>query len=154
MDSLKKIINEIFFVDIDKRTRKRELVDARRAYSKILRDVGFSYQHIGDSIGKDHATVIHYIKTIDPLLKYDPVFQKKFVLTKKQFKLENKELILRSNLDIYTTASNLRDKLDEVILEKKQILIKFVDYLEQFEKTTGYLPNVYDIRRNILPLFD
>ncbi len=154
MDSLKKIINDIFFVDIDKRTRKRELVDARRAYSKILRDAGFSYQHIGDSIGKDHATVIHYIKTIDPLLKYDPVFQKKFVLTKKQFKLENKELILRSNLDIYTTASNLRDKLDEVILEKKQILIKFVDYLEQFEKTTGYLPNVYDIRRNILPLFD
>jgi hypothetical protein len=154
MDSLKKIINDIFFVDINKRTRKRELVDARRAYSKILRDVGFSYQHIGDSIGKDHATVIHYIKTIDPLLKYDPVFQKKFLLTKKQFKLENKELILRSNLDIYTTASNLRDKLDEVILEKKQILIKFVDYLEQFEKTTGYLPNVYDIRRNILPLFD
>ena len=87
MDSLKKIINEIFFVNINDKTRKRRIVDARRAYAKILRDVGFSYEHIGDSIGKDHATIIHYVKSIDDLLQYDSIFEKKFILAKKQFLL-------------------------------------------------------------------
>lgn len=154
MDSLKKIVNEIFFVDIDKNTRKREIVDARRVYSKILRDFGFSYQHIGDSINKDHATIIHYIKSIDNLLTYDPSFEKKFIIIKKQFVLENKQLILRSNVDIYTTAENLRNKLDEVILEKKQILIKFVDYLESYTNMNGEMPSIEYCKETILPLFE
>lgn len=154
MEALKQIVNDIFFVDIDNKTRKRDLVDARKAYSKILRDAGFSYQHIGDSIGKDHATIIHYIKTIDGLLKYEPVFQKKFLLTKKQFKLENKEIILKSNLDIYTTALSLGEKLEEVIKEKEQILIKFVDYLEDYNNRFGKMPSIKYCKENILPLFD
>jgi hypothetical protein len=128
MDSLKKIINEIFFVDIKDNTRKRRIVDARRAYSKILRDVGFSYEYIGDSIGKDHATIIHYAKSISDLLKYDSVFEKKFILAKKQFLLENKQLIPNSNDDIYTTAIKLGEKIEEITLEKQQMLNKLVDY--------------------------
>ena len=92
MDSLKKIVNEIFFVDIDNPTRKRATVDARRAYCKILRAVGFSYEHIGDSIGKDHATIIHYVKSIDNLLEYDSIFERKFILAKKQLVLR-KEIV-------------------------------------------------------------
>lgn len=153
MDSLKKIVNEIFFVNIDNPTRKRRTVDARRAYSKILRDVGFSYEHIGDSIEKDHATIIHYVKSIENLLEYDSVFEKRFMLAKKQFLLENKELISQSNEDIYTTAIRLGERLEQVLLEKHQILFKFIDHLEDHEKSFGYTPSVEHCRKNILPLF-
>lgn len=154
MDSLKKIINEIFFVNINDKTRKRRIVDARRAYAKILRDVGFSYEHIGDSIGKDHATIIHYVKSIDDLLQYDSIFEKKFILSKKQFLLENKQLIPKSNDDIYTTAIKLGERIEEIILEKKQMLNKFVDYLESYEKENGITPSIEYCRKSILPLFD
>lgn len=153
MDSLKKIVNEIFFVDIENSTRKRRTVDARRAYSKILRDVGFSYEHIADTINKDHATIIHYVKSIENLLEYDSIFEKRFMLAKKQFLLENKELISQSNEDIYTTAVRLGEKLEQVLLEKHQILFKFVDHLEDYEKSNGYPPSVEYCRKNILPLF-
>jgi hypothetical protein len=154
MDSLKKIINEIFFVNIESSTRKRRTVDARRAYSRILKDVGFSYEHIADTIGKNHATIIHYVKSIDDLLQYDSVFEKKFILVKKQFLLENKQLLAQSNDDIYTTAIRLGEKLDEVILKKEQMLNAFVNYLESYEKENGTTPSVEYCRKNILPLFD
>jgi hypothetical protein len=154
MDSLKKIINEIFFVDINDKTRKRRIVDARRAYSKILRDVGFSYEHIGDSIDKDHATIIHYAKSINDLLQYDSIFEKKFILAKKQFLLENKQLIPKSNDDIYTTAIKLGERVEEITLEKQQMLNKFVDYLESYEKENGITPSIEYCRKSILPLFD
>jgi hypothetical protein len=154
MDSLKKIINEIFFVNIESSTRKRRTVDARRAYSRILKDVGFSYEHIADTIGKNHATIIHYVKSIDDLLQYDSVFEKRFILSKKQFLLENKQLLAQSNDDIYTTAIRLGDRLDEVILKKEQMLNTFVNYLESYEKENGTTPSVEYCRKNILPLFD
>jgi predicted nuclease with TOPRIM domain len=61
---------------------------------------------------------------------------------------------LRSNVDIYTTAENLRNKLDEVILEKKQILIKFVDYLESYTNMNGEMPSIEYCKETILPLFE
>jgi hypothetical protein len=154
MDSLKITIKEIFFADIEEKTRKRRVVDARRAYSKILRDVGFSYDYIGHSIGKDHASIIHYVKSISGLLKYDSTFEKKFILAKKHFLLENKHLISKSNDDIYTTAIKLGEKVEEMTLERQQMLTRFVDYLEGYEKENGIMPSVEYCRKNILPLFD
>jgi hypothetical protein len=154
MDSLKKIVNEIFIVDINDKSRKRIIVDARRAYCKILRDFGFSYEYIGDTINKDHVTVIHYIKTIKDLLKYDSSFEEKYILAKKEFSLENKQLITKSNDDIYTRAIKLGERLEELILDRQQILNKFADYLEGYEKENGAIPSAEYCRNNIIPLFD
>lgn len=154
MESLKKIINDIYLVDIDDSSRMRSIVDARRAYSKILRDFGYSYHHIGDSIGKDHASIIHYVKSIDGLLQYDPIFENRFILAKRQFILENKGLKPRSNDDIYTTVVKLGERLNEAILEREQILDRFVNYLEKYEKENRKMPNIEYCRSEILPLFD
>ena len=129
MDSLKNIINLVFFVNIEDPTRKRGIVDARRAYSKILKDAGFSYHHIGNSIKKDHATIIHYVKSVDGLLKYDSVFEKKFILAKKKFLEENKQLMLCSKEDIYSIAISLENQLDKVKIIRNEV----IDYLENQE---------------------
>jgi hypothetical protein len=150
MDSLKNIINLIFFVNIDDPTRKRNIVDARIAYSKILKDAGFSYQHIGDSIKKDHSTIIHYVKSVDGLLRYDNVFQKKFLLAKKNFVKENKQLTLNSKEDIYAIAINLENRFNEIISKKTNVLQK----LEDYEKENGQNESINYCRSLILSLFD
>ena len=150
MESLKQIVNLVFFVDIEDTTRRRRIVDARRAYAKILKDVGFSYQHIGHSLNKNHATIIHYVKSVDDLLKYDSAFEKKFMLAKKNFLKENKHLIHSSKEDIYTVAIGLENKLSEIISKKDQI----ISSLENYEKENGTNECIDYCKELMLSLFD
>jgi hypothetical protein len=148
MDSLKNIINLVFFVDIEDLTRKRQIVDARRAYAKILKDAGFSYESIGKTINKNHATIIHYVKSVDSLLKYDSIFEKKFISAKKNFLEENKHLMLNSKEDIYAIAISLENRLNELISKRKKI----DSLLDEYEKENK--GGVDFCRKVILPLFD
>jgi hypothetical protein len=150
MESLKKIINLVFAIDIDDTTRKRKIVDARKAYSKILRDAGYSFQYIGTSLGKDHSSVIHYINSIEGLLEYDSVFEKKFILAKKSFLKEHKHTIPNRKQDIYEVAINLEIKLDKILSKQKQI----IEQLDNYEKENGESQSINYCRSVILPLFD
>ena len=49
---LHAIVNEVFEVNIMSRDRYRDIVDARRIYSYILRGQGYSYTKIGKFIRK------------------------------------------------------------------------------------------------------
>jgi len=64
--------------DIRIRKRNMENVNARMTYSYILRQLGYSYADIGRSIGKDHSTVIHYIRRIKWYAQADAPLKKKF----------------------------------------------------------------------------
>jgi chromosomal replication initiation ATPase DnaA len=44
------------------RSRKRNVVEAKLLFSKLMRDEGYTYQYIGDCIGLDHATVLYHCK--------------------------------------------------------------------------------------------
>lgn len=154
-EELKRIVNDAFLVDIEIESRKRDVVDARKVYSKILRDSGYSYESIGKTINKNHATIMHYVKTIEHLMSYDQILRNKYIACKNVF-IKNKKSILdqiKKDVDIYVTVVRLTNELQEAIESKNKILNEFVDYIEQYEKTTGNLPNIYDYRRNILPLF-
>lgn len=153
MESLKRIVNDIFVADLEDKSRIRKNVDARKAYSKILKDIGFSFEYIGETISKDHSSIVHYCISANYLFLYDNVFQKKFNLAKKQFSLENKGLKSKSNEDIYTIAIQLREELDLLLFEKNKVLHNFVDHLERYVKDTGYMPDIVYCRNNILPLF-
>jgi len=155
INELKKIVNNVFLVDLQATSRKRDMVDARKVYSKILRDNGYSYEFIGETIGKDHATIIHYIKNIEYLLSYDRILIDKYVTCKNVFIKEKKCISdqLKKDVDVYVTLIRLNNELQEAIESKNKILNEFVDFIEQYEKTTGHLPNIYDYRLNILPLF-
>jgi len=67
----REVVNSIFRVDIMSKSRKRNVVNARMIYSKILREKHISYNVIGKSILKNHASIIYYIKSINWLLAYD-----------------------------------------------------------------------------------
>lgn len=154
IDELKTIVNDVFLVDIDIKNSKRGVVDARKVYSKILRDSGYSYELIGETINKNHATIIHYVKSIDYLLSYDQILREKYVACKNIFTGKFIKDQIDKDVDIYVTVIRLTNELQEAVESKHKVLNNFVDYIEQFEKTTGYIPNVYDLRKHILPLFN
>ena len=155
-EELKKIVNDVFLVDIEIESRKRDVVDARKIYSKILRDSGYSYELIGKTINKNHATIMHYVKNIEHLMTYDQIIKNKYVDCKNVF-IEKKKSILdqvKKDEDIYLTVARLTNELQEATSNKNKILDDFIDHLEQWEKTIGHLPNAYDLRKHILPLFN
>lgn len=156
-ESLKEIVSGVFGVDISLKNRKRNSVDARRIFSKVLRERGYTYESIGDSLDRDHATIIHYISTIDSILTFDKGLRDKYIACKNVF-LEGRAPLMvermKKDTDVYMTVIKLNDELQEIIKEKKEILTKFVNYIEKYEKETGYYPSVKFLKNNVIPLFD
>ena len=157
MEELKTIVNNVFSTDLDSESRQREIIDARKVYSKILRDIGYTYQYIGDSIKKDHATIIHYNKNIDYLLVYDKDFREKYKACKDAFLSDKQHLLVKTkkrDKDIYLTVIALEEKLERLIKEREKQLHTFFDLIENYEKESGSLSSISEYRKVILPLLD
>lgn len=156
VSELKRIVKDVFLVDLEVNNRKREVVDARKVYSKILRDNGYSYELIGKTINKDHATVIHYVKNIEHIIYYDKLLMEKYIACKNIF-VKKREFIseqLKKDVDLYVTIIRLTNELQDAVLSKNKVLYDFVDYIENYEKSNGFLPSIYEFKHNILPLFN
>jgi hypothetical protein len=154
--TLKQVVKEIFLVDINENSRRRDVVDAKKVYSKILRDEGYSFESIGHSFDRDHSTVIHYAKSIDSILTYDRDLREKYIACKEIY-TEKRESIfedMKNDVDAYVTIVRLNNELHEAISLKNKILSKFVDCIEDFKNKNGYLPSVQDCRFKLLPLFN
>ena len=67
----RKIVEMITGVDILQKNRIRNVVEARMIYALLLREIGHSLSSIGSTLGKDHTTIIHYVKTLRSLLDID-----------------------------------------------------------------------------------
>lgn len=154
--ALKSVVNEIFLIDVDEDSRRRDIVDARRIYSKILRDEGCSFNSIGESIGRDHATIMHYTKSIDSILTYDKNLRERYIACKQIYIAKRKSIFeeMKKDVDAYVTIVRLNNELHEAISLKNKILSKFVDSIEDFKNKNGYLPSVHDCRLKLLPLFN
>lgn len=70
-DALTLVINDHYGVDINKKTREQSYVTGRSVYYKLLREMGYGFTAIAETLNKNHATVIHHIKTFNDLLSYD-----------------------------------------------------------------------------------
>lgn len=74
-----EFVNEFFGVDISSKSRKREIVEARMMYAKLMkRYTKHSLSAIGEPIGRDHSMIIHYNKNFAYLKKNEPEFGRKF----------------------------------------------------------------------------
>lgn len=80
MDLLRIIILQATGVDIKDQSRKRGIVDVKRIFSTMARrKAKHTLEEIGDYLGRDHATIIHHIKTCDDLKQTDKEFNQKYL---------------------------------------------------------------------------
>lgn len=65
MKELSEIIDTIFNSNIRSSVRKKEYVEARMAFSKILRDMGVTHVAIAAFLNKNHCSIVHYMINFD-----------------------------------------------------------------------------------------
>ena len=127
---LVKLINETFEVDITDNCRKQEYVFGRMIYYKILRDLGYGYQPIGRTLGKDHSTIIHNVRAFDDITMYDKELYKTYEIIKdvatKDVELPDMEKATLGELvscivDLNEENARLRKKLEK--FKKAEVLV-------------------------------
>ena len=148
MKLLKNIIQEVFLVDIDTNSRERKFVDARRVYCKIMKDFGFTYQDIAFTINKNHATIIHYVKSLDFIMNYDLNLKNKYILSKEFFMLKNNNLKITSSDDLYLSLIFLSNELNKIYSIKN----KLASYLASENCLTD--KNIEDLKSILSPILD
>jgi hypothetical protein len=140
---LKKAIQEITGVDINEVTRKRETIEARAIYYKVLKQIDKkkSLKSIGASVGKDHATVLHSLKNYDMFEQFNPTL-----------KLFRKQILQKLN---YATPDILDMTKDELIQSLQIDVMKLNEKIANLQETITNLQkprNNYNIVNNIQQL--
>jgi hypothetical protein len=82
---LKSIINETFNVNIMDKSRKRDIVDARYVYAKIMLDEGYTLVSVANGLKKHHSTIIHYMEQSDFALNNIRELNHKYNIVKSKF---------------------------------------------------------------------
>jgi hypothetical protein len=114
------------------KSRKREIVEARQLYFKRAREVTRnSLYTIGITVGKDHATVLHGIKTIDNVRelteKYNIYFKSGY--TRKAVEVKPEPII---------------EQIPEPEIIKVTPVVKKID-TTFYEKSKGFIPKFSSI---------
>lgn len=79
-------MESFFGFSLSDKRRNKEIVEARMMYAKIMRRyTKLSLTGIGKAIGKDHATIIHYLNNFSWFKKADSAFSVKFDLLTEMY---------------------------------------------------------------------
>lgn len=127
-------IQKVTGVDITTKTRKYEFIEARMIYYKLLRDRGYSLQEIGDTLDKNHATVLHGINVFNDIKDYDKDLMEKYSAAI--------QLLAGEKISKYVTADEYAVEFAHWLLkEQENYIIDIQDLLTQFKKEVGYDSN-------------
>ena len=79
MNEIYSIICDVFGIDdIGAKSRKQNIVLAKRALCKCARINGYKLQEIGTMININHSAVLHHLKNFDNEYNYNPAFRNAF----------------------------------------------------------------------------
>jgi hypothetical protein len=124
-DIIEKVSRE-FGIDITVRSRKRMNVYARAVYYKLSREIlGNSLGAIGSEVGTDHATVIHSLKNIFPIIEqFEPWIIKMYkrLYDEIEFEIGQDKAIPRTHEEAKKEIANLRYRLKIVEDENKRLV--------------------------------
>ena len=98
------------------RSRNRELVYRRAYIMAKLRQIGCTFEMIGELFGKDHSTVVYAVKNHDYFVKVNDLPYKLAVEpVKTTFKIMNQEV----QLNIYSDVLSCLDFNDLLLIKEK-----------------------------------
>jgi hypothetical protein len=141
MQELMEIVESHFNVKLMSNRRKREIVDARMIFAKILRERGHTYQTIADFMYKDHSTIIHYVQQATGLIKNNRGVMDMYMLCKNKF-MENRDpVVLYTDRDLVKEVLSLREQIDELIADYEN-----VRGIEKKYKRLEHIINLIDSR--------
>ena len=122
-ETIKEIVESYFELSISRNTRKRQYVEARAIYFKLCREfTQLSLEQIGKSVNRDHASVLHGVRSINTWVQVDK-------------RMSNSMHILRNKIVNYQIETDETVELNESIVLKYIQLKEQVKELEEMNKT-------------------
>lgn len=109
---LQHIVEDVFNIDIMKKCRQRNFIDARKVFCILLRDKGYTYTSIGRFINKDHATALHHYRSKEGCLISDKIFAEKYYECFKRFNDDVKK------------ANRIKKGIEESSLQETILILK------------------------------
>lgn len=109
-EKLIRIIRKEYDVDIFENLRTKPHVEARCIFAYIMHTQHKErYTNIARMFGKSHATIIHYIKSFEDWVKYDPSFYNSYVNIVKVY----------SGVGDFNVDQNYNSWYDNIILKDR-----------------------------------
>ena len=133
LERIKKLVNTYYDVNIDVKSRKREICIPRQVYFYLARDVRKKYGHlhslpkITNSVKSvtNHSTVIHAVNLVSDLIKYDK-------------KLKDDVYFLKNKISLDDYKPNY------YVVYKKDLGLSFEKEFNSEEEMLDYIMNLED----------
>tara|TARA_R110002126_G_scaffold276986_1_gene422753 strand:+ start:53 stop:508 length:456 start_codon:yes stop_codon:yes gene_type:complete len=115
-ETIKEIVENYFEISISRNTRKRQYVEARAIYFKLCREfTQLSLEQIGKSVNRDHASVLHGVRSINTWVQVDK-------------RMKNSMHILKNKI------INYQIEKDETVELNESIVLKYIQLKEQVKE--------------------
>ena len=115
-ETIKQIVENYFEISISRNTRKRQYVEARAIYFKLCREfTQLSLEQIGKSVNRDHASVLHGVRSINTWVQVDK-------------RMKNSMHILKNKI------INYQIEKDETVELNESIVLKYIQLKEQVKE--------------------
>ncbi len=132
MNELKDIVESMFMVNIQNKSRTRELVDARMVFCRILRDRGFQWTSIGKYLSKDHSTIIHLFQQSTDILPLDGRLMQMYLKCRDKFMEDKYDYTPTQRNEIKNELDFLKNQINDLI-SKNEKLEKYAEKYRRFE---------------------
>lgn len=123
MEKLKEIVSKVFDTNINIKTRKRNNVEARMIFSKILREDGNTFESIGNAINKDHSTIVYYVNQASVLIKQSIELSDKYLECKNCY-IDNLDVVLPQMKydELKNEVLELKLLINQLTIERNEII--------------------------------
>lgn len=126
IEKLKELIQFETGIDVNKNSRKREIIETRALYFNLLKELNpiLTLTEIGETVNKDHSTVIYSLRNYKVYEKYNNVLKQLKIRLKTKIQEENM-LNLNDNNALRLELKKLQNKISslELDLEEKELLL-------------------------------
>ena len=148
-EKIKELVLQQTNINVNDTARTREQVEARSLYYTLVKEIApkTTLKQLGDSVKKNHATVIYSLNSWDMIAKYNPTLNmyKKRILKMfdKEIDVDDISILKKQNnslqgsiIDLQIENERLRKEIlndsDPTVKEIKELLHKFAG-TEQYE---------------------
>ena len=134
VELIKNLVQKEFKLQLKRKTRKREYVEARAMYYKLLREKNkMTFSDIARTLNKNHATILHGVSSLDDWIETDTNI--KSIYNKLEQKVEdvkrkhpNKFYEVNTEKELYEIA------LEDMEKKYKELEMKYCFLLGQLKR--------------------
>jgi len=153
---LMDIVNTHFDLDILAKTQKKDYVDGRMIFTKILTEKGYGPSRISRILKKNHASILNYKKKISYYLMADPNLQKRYQECLEDFYRDHDPAYDMNESDLRRELISLRKKFRYQVENNNKLRakIKSLDPLFKIVKERTSLVDEDDISKKLIRMFN